>query len=283
MNYLLRELAPIPAAAWEEIDKEAERVLKLTLAARRAVDFTGPLGWEASAVDTGRTEALSSQPLEGAEAQLRKVQPMMELRVPFEVDRGEIEAIRRGAKDPDLEPVTAAARTIALAEDRAVFRGYPPGKIRGIAEASKAAAMTLTTDYEQYPKVVAGALTKLRNAGIAGPYAIALGPRCYEGLTETTGSGGYRVYEHVARLLDGPVIWAPALDGAVVLSLRGGDFELVVGQDFSIGYLHHTAESVSLYLQESFTFRVHTDEAAVPLRYADDGRASRDRAAKEFA
>ena len=283
MNYLLRELAPIPAAAWEEIDKEAERVLKLTLAARKAVDFTGPLGWAASAVDIGRAEALSSQPLEGAEAQLRMVQPMMELRVPFEIDRGEIEAIRRGAKDPDLEPVTAAARTIALAEDRAVFRGYAPGKIRGIAEASKAAAMTLTTDYEQYPKVVAGALTRLRNAGVAGPYAIALGPRCYEGLTETTGSGGYRVYEHVARLLDGPVIWAPALDGAVVLSLRGGDFELVVGQDFSIGYLHHTAESVSLYLQESFTFRVHTDEAAVPLRYADDGRASRSRAAKEFA
>jgi uncharacterized linocin/CFP29 family protein len=283
MNYLLRELAPIPEAAWKEIDEEAERVLKLTLAARKAVDFTGPLGWSTSAIDIGRTEALSSQPLQGAEAQLRKVQPMMELRVPFEIDRGEIEAIRRGAKDADLEPVTAAARTIAIAEDRAIFRGFAPGKIRGIAEASKAAAMTLTTDYEQYPKVVAGALTTLRNAGVAGPYAIALGPRCYEGLTETTGSGGYRVYDHVARLLDGPVIWAPAVDGAVVLSLRGGDFELVVGQDFSIGYLDHTAKSVHLYLQESFTFRVHTEEAAVPLHYADDGRARRDREAKEFA
>lgn len=284
MNYLLRDLAPIPEAAWDQIDEEAKRVLKLTLAARKAVDFTGPLGWSTSAIDIGRTEALSSPLLEGADAQLRKVQPMLELRVPFDLDRAEIDAIRRGAKDADLEPVTAAARTIALAEDRAVFRGYAPGKIRGIAEASTAAAMTLTDEYEHYPKVVAGALTKLRNAGVAGPYAIALGPRCYEGLTETTGSGGYRVYDHVARLIDGPVIWAPALDGAVVLSVRGGDFELVVGQDFSIGYLDHTAGKVSLYLQESFTFRVHTNEAAVPLRYAaEDGRTKRDRAAKEYA
>lgn len=283
MNYLLRELAPIPEGAWKEIDEEAKRVLKLSLAARKAVDFTGPLGWATSAVDIGRTEPLPSPPIEGSEAMLRKVQPMVELRVPFELDRAEIEAIRRGAKDGDLGPVTAAARTIALAEDRAIFRGYAAGKIRGIAEASKAAAMTLTTDYEQYPKVVAGALTKLRNSGVDGPYAIALGPRCYEGLTETTGSGGYRVYDHVARLLDGPVIWAPALDGAMVLSMRGGDFELVVGQDFSIGYLDHTARSVQLYLQESFTFRVHDDDAAVPLRYAaDDGTARRERATREY-
>jgi hypothetical protein len=93
-------------------------------------------------------------------------------------------------------------------------------------------------------------------------------------LTETTGSGGYRVYDHVVRLLDGPAIWAPAIDGAVVLSLRGGDFEIVVGQDISIGYLDHTTESVRLYLQESFTFRVHTGEAAVPLVYAASGRRS---------
>jgi uncharacterized linocin/CFP29 family protein len=75
------------------------------------------------------------------------------------------------------------------------------------------------------------------------------------------------VVEHVRRLLDGPIVWAPAVDGAVVLSLRGGDFELTVGQDLSIGYLEHTATSVRLYLQESFTFRVLEPEAAVPLTY----------------
>ena len=272
MNFLLRDLAPIPRAAWDEIDEEARRVLKLTLAARKLVDFTGPLGWSASAIDIGRAEPLKDTLHKGVEPQLRKVQPMMELRVPFTLQRSEMEAIRRGAKDADLEPVTEAAQQLALAEDTAVFDGYAAGRIAGIAEAAEASTMRLSDDYTEYPKVVAGAISKLRLDGVDGPYAIALGPRCYKGLTETTGSGGYRVYDHVVRLLDGPAVWAPAIDGAVVLSLRGGDFEILVGQDISIGYLDHTAEIVRLYLQESFTFRVHTPEAAVPLRYAASGK-----------
>jgi uncharacterized linocin/CFP29 family protein len=203
--------------------------------------------------------------------QLRKVQPMMELRVPFEVDRAEMEAIRRGAKDADLEPVTESAQKLAMAEDTAIFEGYTAAHITGIAEAAKDSTMALSEDYTEYPKSVAGAISKLRLDGVDGPYAIALGPRCYKGLTETTGSGGYRVYDHVVRLLDGPVVWAPAIDGAVVMSLRGGDFELLVGQDISIGYLDHTAKIVRLYLQESLTFRVLAPDAAVPLRYRKKG------------
>ena len=106
----------------------------------------------------------------------------------------------------------------------------------------------------------------MRNTGVNGPYAIALGPRCYTGLTKTT-KGGYPVIEHVRRLLDGPIVWAPGVNGAIVLTMRGGDFELAVGQDFSVGYLSHTPSSVRLYLQESFTFRVLAPEAAVPLAY----------------
>ena len=154
-----------------------------------------------------------------------------------------------------------------MAEDRAVFRGFAAAGIRGIAEEADGAKLMLTDDYQAYPGVVAEAINKLHFAGVQGPYGIALGPRCYTGLTKTT-HGGYPVMEHVRRLLDGPIVWAPAVDGAVVLSLRGGDFELTVGQDFSIGYLDHSASSVRLYLQESFTFRVLAAEAAVPLAYA---------------
>src|SRR5690606_12295268 len=56
-------------------------------------------------------------------------------------------------------------------------------------------------------------------------------------------------------------------DGAVVLSLRGGDFELHGGQDFAIGYRAHDADGVELVVRESMTFCVYTPEAAVPLRY----------------
>jgi uncharacterized linocin/CFP29 family protein len=266
VNDLLRSLAPIPEPAWRLIEEEAKRTLRDILAARKLVDFTGPLGWEASAVNTGRMRRIA-EPAPGVEAKLRGVQPLVELRVPFELDRDELEAVGRGARDPDLDTVRHAARTAGLAEDRAVFHGYAAAGIEGLMQSGKEATLKLTDDYTAYPSVVADAVSRLRTSGVDGPYAIALGPRCYSGLTKTT-VGGYPVMEHVRRLLDGPIVWAPGVDGAVVLSQRGGDFELTVGQDFSIGYLEHSANTVRLYLQESFTFRVLAPEAAVALSYA---------------
>ncbi|MDX1575814.1 MAG: family 1 encapsulin nanocompartment shell protein [Kiloniellales bacterium] len=268
MNDLRRELAPISSEAWAEIDEEAKTTLKTTLAGRKIVDFEGPLGWDRSAVGLGRTEALSTPPGDGVAAAVRTVQPLVEFRASFELSRSELEAVARGAEDADLQPVKEAARAIAMAEDRAVFHGYESGRIVGICEAARGEALTITEDYERYPGVVANALAKLRTSGVDGPYAIALGPKCYTGLTRTTSSGGYPVIQHVQRLIDGPVIWAPAVDGAAVVSLRGGDFELAVGRDLAVGYQSHSATTVELYIEESFTFRVLADEAAVPLVYA---------------
>jgi uncharacterized linocin/CFP29 family protein len=265
MNPLLRELAPIPAPAWELIETEAQHALKIKLAARKLVDFTGPLGWEAAAISTGRVERLSADPARGVEARLRTAQPLIELRVPFELARDEIDAMARSAKDPDLDAVRAAAGAAALAEDRAAFHGYPAGAIRGIAQAAEA-ALTLPEEYAAYPDVIADAINRLHSAGVDGPYAIALGPPSYTGLAKTT-KDGFPVLAHVRRLVEGPIVWAPGLEGAAVLSMRGGDFELTVGQDWSIGYLDHSDKTVHLYLQESFTFRVLSPEAAVPLGF----------------
>jgi uncharacterized linocin/CFP29 family protein len=267
MNHLLRELAPLTGNEWKAIDEEAKQTLKMNLAARRLVDFSGPHGWQTSSINLGRVDKTDGQLRPGVETRRRRVQTLLELRVPFELSRAELDIIARGGRDPDLRPVTDAARNIAIAENEAVFNGFAAGHIAGILDGAQGTALHLTDDYVRYPAVVAEALGKLRNLGIGGPYGIALGPRCYVGLTETTTGGGYRVYDHVKRLLNGPLVWTPGIDGAVVLSVRGGDFELTVGEDFSIGYLSHTADTVRLYLQESLTFRVLTAEAAIPLRY----------------
>jgi uncharacterized linocin/CFP29 family protein len=271
MNNLFRELAPIPAPAWQEIEMEAKRTLKTMLAARHIVDFVGPQGFATSAVATGRTAPISPPPNGAVEAHLRQVQPLVEIRAPFELARSEIEAIDRGAKDPNLDTVIAAARKIAIAEDIAIFHGWPAANIRGICETETGAALTLGDDYEAYPAVVTNALNKLRDTGVDGPYAVALSERCYTGLTETT-KAGYPILEHVRRIVEGPIVWAPGLAGAVVVSLRGGDFELVVGRDFSIGYLDHDAKRVRLYIEESFTFRLLSPQAAVPMAFETDRR-----------
>jgi uncharacterized linocin/CFP29 family protein len=266
MSHLHRHLAPISEAAWDEIEEEAKRTLKATLAARKLIDFSGPKGWQKSAVATGRAKALTQSPREGVQAAVRLVLPMVELRAVFELSREELDAVDRGSKNPDLDPVIAAARQIALAEDGAVFHGYAAGGIAGICEQAPGDSIAITGDYEDYPVAVATAITRLRNAGVDGPYAIALGPRCYTGLTDAT-KGGYPVIQHVRRLIDGPIVYAPAVDGAVVLSMRGGDFKITVGEDFSIGYLDHTSKTVTLYLEESFTFQVLSQQAAVRLAY----------------
>lgn len=266
MNDLLRERAPLSSEAWSAVDDEARRTLKTLLAARRLVDFKGPLGWSAASVLTGRTERLSPPLQEGVASRVRVVQPLTEIRVAFELSREQLETIGRGAQDADLDPVRDAARTAGIAEDRAIFQGYPAAGIRGIFSAAAERSLSIPSNFDAYPDVVAEATHRLRSAGVGGPYGIALGPRCYTGLTRST-QRGYPIINHVRAIIDGPIVWAPAADGALVLSLRGGDFELTVGQDFSVGYLDHTGTSVLLYLQETFTFRVLAPEAAVPLVY----------------
>jgi uncharacterized linocin/CFP29 family protein len=267
MNHLMRELAPVGDEAWEQIDEEATRSLKHYLAARRLVDFTGPLGWDHSSVDTGRIDVLAIGSLGAVEVARRRVAPLIEMRSAFSLDRAELAAAERGATDVDLDAVIAAGRTAALAEDHLVFHGYDEAGVTGIIPASPHEKVAITDDYNHYPSHVARAVAALRSADIAGPYAIALGARCYTGVTETTEHGGYPVFEHLRQILGGPVVWAPAVDGAVVLSQRGGDFELAVGEDFSVGYRSFDPTSVDLFIEESLTFRVHTPDAAVHLAY----------------
>ncbi|HTR87134.1 MAG TPA: family 1 encapsulin nanocompartment shell protein [Reyranella sp.] len=265
MNHLFRDQAPITPAGWEEIEKEAKRTLRALLAARRVVDFKGPLGWGASDVELGRADPIASPPnARDVKARLRRIQPLVELRVMFDMSRAELDAIDRGARDPDLDAVTAAARTIAIAEDRSIFHGYAAAHITGICEKRKAAALPLGASHADYPLAVASALTKLRDDGVEGPFSVVLNEQLYKDLAARTDSG-YPIINHVQRLIDGELVWAPGIEGGLVISKRGGDFELSVGQDFSIGYLEHDTEKVRLYIEESFTFLILTEQAAIPL------------------
>jgi len=263
MNNLHRKLAPISSKAWADIEQEATRTLKRHLAARRVVDVAGPRGEDFSAVGTGHVRTIAA-PAEGIRSVLREVKPLVELRVPFQLSRQQIDDVERGALDSDWGPVKEAAKKIAFAEDRAVFDGYAAAGIEGIRESSSNTGIALPSKIDHYPYAVAQAVSQLRLAGCEGPYALVLGADAY-----TAASGGsddgYPILHNIERLVDGGIIWAPAIQGAFVLTTRGGDFELDIGQDISIGYASHTSTTVELYLQESFTFRVLTTEAVVVL------------------
>jgi uncharacterized linocin/CFP29 family protein len=263
MNNLYRELAPISKMAWDQIEEEATRTLKRHLAARRVVDVQGPKGFELSAVGTGHLRQIAT-PDAGVQAAQREVKALVELRVPFELTRQAIDDVERGALDSDWSPLKDAARKIAFAEDRAVFDGFTAAGIQGMRPGASNPALTLPADVADYPEAIAQAVSALRLAGVNGPYALLLGAEPYTAIGGTS-DDGYPVLEHIRRLVDGKIVWAPAIEGGVVLSTRGGDFQLDIGQDISIGYLSHSDTAVRLYLQETFTFLMLTAEAAVAL------------------
>ena len=124
--------------------------------------------------------------------------------------------------------------------------------------------MTLPTNVAGYSGAVAHAVSQLRLAGVNGPYALVLGAEAYAAASGGSDEG-YPEIRHLERIVDGGIIWAPAIEGGVVLTTRGGDFELDLGQDISIGYASHSSSTVELYFQETFTFRLLAAEAAVPL------------------
>ncbi len=264
MNHLLRSHAPISEGGWKLLDEEARERLSSALAARKLVDFAGPLGWEYSATNLGRIKTMASAPSDGVSGNQRVVLPMVELRADFELARSELRDADRGADDADLAPLDKAAHQIALAENVAVFHGWE-GAITGIAEATPHEPMPLGDGAEEYPRRVAGAVERLLCEGVTGPYGLALGREQYRRVVETAEHGGYPLLDHLHKILVGPIVWAPGVRGAVVVSLRGGDFLFESGQDLSIGYDSHDSDAVRLYLEESFSFHVATPEAAVAL------------------
>jgi uncharacterized linocin/CFP29 family protein len=247
MNHLLRSLAPISDSGWNMLDEEARERLAPALAARKLVDFSGPYGWEYSATNLGRVAPAPSAPCEGVTGLRRQVLPLVEVRADFELALSELRDADRGATDSDLEALDKAAHQIAVAENIAVFHGWH-GSMAGIGEASPYEPVPLGDAPDKYPRPVAAAIERLLHNGIGGPYGLALGGDEYRRVVQTAENGGYPLLEHLRKILEGPIIWAPGVRGAVVVSLRGGDFLFESGQDLSIGYAIHEGEAVRLYL-----------------------------------
>jgi uncharacterized linocin/CFP29 family protein len=267
MNNLHRELAPISSAAWSQIEAEVARTFKRSLAGRRVVDVKEPGGAALSGIGTGHQSTIAA-PRQGVGAKLYEVRQLVQLTVPFTLQRESIDSVERGSNDGDWQPAKNAANELAFAEDSAIFDGYKAAGIAGIREASSNDPTMLPTDVADYPAAISQALEKLRLAGVDGPYSVLLGADAYTALAEASDQG-YPVIQHIKRIVSGDLVWAPALQGGCVLSTRGGDYELHIGQDLSIGYTSHTDTTVQLFLCETLTFLMLTGEASVSIAAGD--------------
>jgi uncharacterized linocin/CFP29 family protein len=259
MNLLRRALAPVPGAAWQKLDADARDALKEHLTARRVVDFDGPRGPSFAASNLGTL--LPVELGSGISAGLRQVQPLFEVRVPFALSRRALDDAARGAPDFDTSAAVEAARKLALVEDRAIFHGLAAAEIRGLCETTPHPVLSLGEDALLYADVVTRGLMALDDAGVSGPYTLLLGSGPYRHLAAV--SAAYPPLRHLTNLIGGPVLRAPSLDGGLLVSQRGGDFRLTVGQDVAIGYHRDDGERIELFMLESFTFLALSPEAAV--------------------
>lgn len=264
-DMLRRDMAPITDEAWKEIELQSSRILKGNLSGRKLVDFCGPHGWPFAAVNLGRLDVGSKDGVDGVGWGLRRVLPLMEIRVPFTLRIWELDDAERGARNPDLKALTEAARRVAMFEETAIYRGFGGAGIQGLLEASTHSPVPLSPDGSGFTESVERALLALQEAEIGGPFALVLETEPYKWLM-VGDPKDYPLRQRIQALVTGGIHWSPALEGGAVLSRRGGDFEMTVGQDLAIGYKTHNAHDVELYFTESFTFRVLEPAAAVALK-----------------
>jgi len=255
-----RSSAPIAPAVWGALEDDVRDALKQHMVGRRIVDFDGPRGLTHAALNLGTVEP--REIAEGLTTGLRTVLPLLEVRVPFEIARAAFDARERGAPDLDDEPALDAARRLAELEDRAIFFGLEAAGIRGMLAESSHARIPMGNDARSTIDAVARALLALDEAAVNGPYAVVLGDAAYRRLAAGT---EYPPLRQLRELVGGEVLHSRVLQGGLVVSMRGGDLTLCVGQDAAIGYASHDASRVSLYLVESFTFVVSSPEVIVGL------------------
>ena len=266
MDVLKRSLAPIADEAWRLILDEAKNVLELNLSARRIVDVSGPHGFDFSALNLGRLAIPEGAEEDQVRFGIREVLPLVEMRASFELDIWEMDNVDRGARDPDVDDLHRAAKAIAKFEERAIYGGLPEAGIEGLLQSSQYnEPVALVAEPDALPEAVGRAVLRLRYAGVEGPYALALGAALYT-ILDTGSDRGYPIRRRIQDQVGGPVVFAPYLSGGVLVSRRGGDTEMVIGQDLSVGYQNHSETTARFFLTESFTFRVLGPEAVVALK-----------------
>lgn len=253
MDILRKALAPISNEAWKEINETAVDVLSSVLSARKFVDVEGPKGWDYAALPTGRIQVPASQkgPLKYG---IHQVLPMVEARIPFELDIWELDNVARGAEDIDLGAMEDAARNIAQFEEKAIYEGFKPGGIVGLKSSSEHDVIAFPESTEDIMGAISMGLSKLKATSIEGPYSLVLNTEKWQKVNAHL--RGYPLRKQLEGLLGGSIIMAPYVKDAYLVSERGGDFKMVIGQDLSIGYESHSSKKVQLYFTESFTFQV---------------------------
>lgn len=254
MNILKRNIAPISAEAWEEIDSTAKDVLLNILSARRVLKVNGPKGWDYAALPEGRIKkGDEAKDNGGVGTGIYKVKPLVEARASFELNKWELDNIERGAKDVELDSLEEACENIAVFEEEAIYNGYEKGKIKGLVK-SAGHKKELGKDGNEILKAVGEGVYTLKNSYVDGPYNLIVSSDAFDRIN-TVYEGAYLI-NLIEKIIGGKVIRSKVVKGAIMIPYKDEDLEFTVGQDLAVGFEGETEKTVKLFITESFTLRV---------------------------
>jgi uncharacterized linocin/CFP29 family protein len=263
MDIFKRSLAPISEEAWEQIEDEAKSGLKSLLSARKLIDVEGPKGWDFAGIPTGRMELVEVPKNKGLSYGVRKVLPVVEPRVSFSLSIWELDNANRGAEDIELDNLVNAVEKIASFEENAIYNGLPNTGISGILKAAEE-TISLPKEPGKWLAAITEGVLKMKDSAIDGPYSLVLPPTVWK--TVKYFAECYPLVPQLKEVLQGDIILSNFISTGLLVSTRGGDFRLLLGNDFSIGYEHHDHKDVTLFLTESFTFQILEPKAAMKIQ-----------------
>jgi uncharacterized linocin/CFP29 family protein len=249
---------------WKALDDAVVQAARHVLAGRRIATFDGPHGWDHVATRLGTSTPCRS-PEGEAVICVPDVVLLFEVRVDFSLPWSSIEVFERGAPVLDTGPAEAAARELALAEDRVAFYGDPAGN--GFLTDRKS-PRTPAHDWTRAGQVLADlvkAVEILDTGGIPGPYEAVLPPARYYQYLQAVDDSGYPTARQLRDIL-GAVHRSPIIrEAGAVFSTRGGDFILSVGGDLATGYRMHDRDAVHLVCLETLAPQTVSPEAVCLL------------------
>lgn len=257
---LKKELAPLSTKVWQEIETRAGEILRTRLAARKAVKVVGPLGWNYTSVTEGRLDIVGDSG--DVKTGVYRSTPLTEARVRFTLNRWEMDNLNRGARDIDLSSLESAVEKIADFEENTIYYGFKAGGIVGLSEAASHKALPFGSNASAIMEAVSKGVLHLQQQSVDTPYALIVGPEAYLAMSKEV--QGIPLVERIERLIKGKVIQSLTLKGAFLVPYDDENLELVVGQDFAVGYESHDAKEVTLFITESFIFRVLNPAMVVP-------------------
>ncbi|MGB8317094.1 MAG: family 1 encapsulin nanocompartment shell protein, partial [Ignavibacteriaceae bacterium] len=227
------------------------------------VDVDGPKGLNFEAVSMGRLDVPENQKGK-IKYGINKVLPLVETRSPFSLDLWELDNAARGAKDLNLDTMEEAAHNIGEFEEKLIYNGFPKANITGLKDVNKNKPAKYPEKVENLPEIISRLIGEFVKSSVEGPYSLILNTGRWEKLSSFV--NGYPLKTVIKDLIGGNIILAPAINDAFLVSTRGGDFKLTIGQDLSIGYQSHDHKNVNLYFMESFTFQII--EPAAVIKFA---------------